>query len=259
MGGEALVSVKEMSLLITRPHPACDETAARLKSYRVDDVLIDPMLSIDRVNNKLDKTTFNQAKGYIFSSVRVFDAIAERDVLDPQKPCLCVGAKTAAAAKGFGFAIPLLVAENGETLVRHIGDDKRVFDKMQGGAWLHVGGVHVRGDLAGDLTKMGLSCQHVAVYQASKATSLKEATIEALKAKKISHVLFYSERTITTFMSLIESLNGSGYLKTITAVVISESVATIAKAGPWANIITAEKATEDSMFKALGLIDGGNE
>ncbi len=242
-----------MSVLITRPQPAGDETASQLKKASVGEVIIEPLLTIKSLLKKSDKTTFQAANGYIFSSVRVFEVLAVGGLLDASKPCLCVGKKTAQAARDYGFGIPLLVAENSETLIRHIGDDRRVQKPMVMGRWLHVAGVHTRGDVSGHLQSMGIDCHHHAVYEAVSAQSLSASTFESLKSQKITHVLFYSERTITTFMSLIESLSASGYLKSMTAVCLSPAVADAAQKGPWKEVITAAKATEESLFKALGI------
>lgn len=245
--------VEDMSVLITRPQPAADKTALFLKKAGVTEVVVEPLLTINNLLLKLDKTTFNTAKGYIFSSVRVFEVLVDSGLLDASKPCLCVGKKTAQAARDFGFGIPLLVTENSEALIRHIGDDRRVKDPMMVGRWLHVAGVHTRGDISGHLQTMGIDCHHSAVYEALAAQSFSNGTLAALKSQKITHVLFYSERTITTFMSLIESLGASGYLKSMAAVCLSPVVADAAHKGPWQEIITAAKATEESLFQALGI------
>lgn len=144
-------------ILVTRSEPGAQETARRLV-VRGYDPVIEPALALHRLQAAIppfDALAFTSANG-----VRIFSSLSpRRDV-----PVLCVGARTAEAAREAGYADVRSANGNVATLtdmaLQRLSADSRL---------LHAGNEDARGDLAGALKRAGRKADFVAIYRAEPA------------------------------------------------------------------------------------------
>src|SRR5262245_21074535 len=132
-----------MRLLVTRPEPDGERTAAKLRA-RGCEVMLAPLLRIETIDADLGGAWYAVA----VTSVNALRAIADNAALDTllASPAYAVGSRTADAAVAQGFETVVSADGDIHDLVRvmktHLGAGARV---------LYLAGDDRSGDLAGDL------------------------------------------------------------------------------------------------------------
>ncbi len=183
-----------MRLLLTRPIPEAERTAAALR-MRGHQVLFAPMLSIENVAD----LSFGPGP---WSAVLLTSGNAARALAaHPQRAailslrCLAVGRQTAEAARTAGFAQVLSADGDGGELAalaaREIGDRSRPL--------LYLAGDDRARDMAAELAPAGLTLETIVVYRAVAATRFPPDIAAALKGREIEGVLHYSRRSAGIF------------------------------------------------------------
>ena len=200
-----------MRLLVTRPEPDAERTAAALRhaGHRVD------LAALLRIETIADV----QLGSGPWSALAVTSANAVRAVAShPRRTDLtrlrvfAVGRRTAAAARAAGF--PDVVAAGGD--VRELAQRLREWaqgeqDETNGeqvehrkgrerDPLLYLAGQDRSGDLAGDLAAAGQRVHIVAVYRAIKADRFPPAIDAALAARQIDGVLHFSRRSAEAYV-----------------------------------------------------------
>lgn len=188
--------VNGVRLLVTRPEPECEETAARLRA-RGHDVLVAPLLRIETLTNAdigagpwsgIIMTSGNAARG-----IERHPRFAELRSM----PVFAVGRRTAMVARAAGFSEVLSADGNADDLVRLILGRR----SANRGKLLYLAGADRAADVAGDLCKAGLPTDMVAIYQAVAAEELSNAVRAALAAGKLDGVLHLSRRSAETYLA----------------------------------------------------------
>ncbi len=141
-------------ILVTRSEPGAAQTAARLAAAGYHPIC-EPLFvirPIDVVIPDFDALAFTSLNG-----VRRFAELsARRDA-----PVLCVGARTADAARQVGFS-DVTSADGDVSALRDL-----VLARLPAGArLLHAGNQDTRGDLAGQLTGKGIAAGFIALFRA---------------------------------------------------------------------------------------------
>jgi len=232
-------------ILITRPKDDAEVLAADLKK-RGFTPLIAPMLSIKPIADA--ELVTRGIQGVLFTSsngVRAFAARSDRRGVT----VWCVGAATAATARQTGFHDVRTAAGNVEELARLVIDNV----KPSEGALLHAAGSTVAGDLAGVLSKAGFIIDRAILYEAVPATVLPEEAAEALVARTVRAVLFFSPRTAETFVRLVEEAGLADACRSVDAVCLSEAVAETVRRLGWARIVASEQPSQPALLAASDL------
>lgn len=187
-----------MRLLLTRPEPEAQRTAAALRA-RGHDVVVAPVLQIEPIVDApigagpwsaIVVTSANAAQALLAHQGR--DALVEI-------PAFAVGARSGEAMRAAGFADVTSAAGGVEDLVRLVAA------RLQPAALLlYVAGEQRAGDLAGDLRRRGFAVEMVLAYRATAAARLPEAGAEAL-ALGVDAVLHYSRRSAEAYVNAARS------------------------------------------------------
>jgi len=181
-----------MRVLVTRPEPDGERTAAKLRD-RGCEVMLAPLLRVEPVEAVLDGAWHVVA----LTSVNAVRAIAGHPKLKKllALPAYAVGGRTADAAVALGFVN--VVSADGDA-----GDLVRVMKThLRGGARvLHLAGEDRAGDLAGGLAGAAIDVETVVVYRAVAASAFPQDVRDALSAGKLDGVLHFSRRTAETYI-----------------------------------------------------------
>ena len=185
-----------MRLLVTRPAPDNARSAEALRA-RGHDVTLAPVLRVEA------DADVDLGAGP-WAAVLITSANAARAVADhPRRetclrvPALCVGRRSAEAARAAGFAE--VVSADGDA-----GDLARlVAARAPNRPLLWLAGEDRAGDLAGALAASGIAVHTVVLYRAVAETALPAAVREALAGGAIDGVLHYSRRSADAFEAIV--------------------------------------------------------
>jgi uroporphyrinogen-III synthase len=119
------------------------------------------------------------------------------------------------------------------------------------GRLVHVAGSVVAGDLGAALEASGFTVERAVLYEASPATALSGATVEALTGGTIDFALFYSPRTAAIFVRLIDHHGFGELMRGVTAVAISPTVAGALASLPFHECLVAAHPNQASLLNAL--------
>jgi uroporphyrinogen-III synthase len=235
-------------LLVTRPEPECERTAALLRG-RGHEVLLMPLLRIEPIRHA--ELGAGPWAAVLFTSANAVRAVAAHrrfgELAD--LPVYTVGQRTQAAAAAAGFTAIMSADGDVNALVRLIASKPPPTNFPL----LYCAGEDHAGDLAGASQLLhNLSVQTVVVYRAAMVSKLTPDVRAALAAGTIDVVLHYSARTAAAFVAAttfagIRDLSIQTRHLCLSAHVAAPLVAAGAKA-----IEVASKANEPAL---LALID----
>lgn len=235
-----------MRLLVTRPEPEAEETAAALRALG-HDVLVQPLLDIVFA---APPAGLPEPAAIVVTSRNGVRALAAWPAAAGwrAKPVHAVGAATAAAARAAGF-----------TDVRAGGGDvatltERVLAEFppDGGPILYLAARDRAGALAGTLGARGFDVRTVEAYRAEPAPRLDAAVAAALKAGAIDGALFLSRRTAETFRDLAVAAGLQDRARQIAYFALSEAVAAPLRALSGSGVRVAPRPDADSLLALIG-------
>lgn len=183
-----------MRLLVTRPDPDAERTAAALRALG-HDVLNAPLLNIEPV----EAADLDPAR---YAAVVITSANAPRAIAHhPHRTALAalqvfaVGRHTADAAVAVGFTDVVSAEGDVEELSRLIATRC-----PRGASLLYLAGEDRTGDLAADLAREGIDVQTVVVYRVVPVSAFPPPLVDALKHDALDGVVHYSRRTAVTYL-----------------------------------------------------------
>ena len=187
-----------MRLLVTRPETQAERTAQMLRAGG-HDVMVASLLRIEAVPNPDFGT--GPWTAVVMTSVNAAGAVlAHRRLAELQPlPVFAVGARTAAAARGAGFAQVESADGDVTTLAAMLTDRLPESARI-----LHICGHDSTGDLSGMLAEAGFSVRTVVVYRAVADGWLPADVVEAFAGGRVDGVLHYSRRSALAFLAAAE-------------------------------------------------------
>ena len=231
------------TVLVTRPVEDA-EPLIRLLAETGIVGLPEPMLTI--VAEASAPPDLDGVQALLMTSANGVRAFAARSA-ERSLPLLAVGDATARAAREAGF-----------TTVASAGGDVEDLARLAvarldpaGGVVLHVAGSRVAGDLAGRLAEAGFDCRRTVLYRAETAQRLSPAATAAIAERRLDGVLFFSPRTATTFVRLIERAGLVAAAVGMDAFCLSPAVAEAARVLRWRRVVIAERPDQDSLLAAI--------
>jgi uroporphyrinogen-III synthase len=184
-----------MRLLVTRPAPDAERTAAVLRA-RGHEVMLAPMLHIEAVADaELGAPPWSAVLLTSANGARAIPGHPRRAELRGL-PVLTVGGSTAEAARAAGFAD--VTSADGDA-----SDLAALAAQRFAGArapLLYLAGEDRSGDLAGDLAAHGLSVRTVVIYRAVQTAKFPPAVRTALENGDLGGVLHFSRRSAEGFL-----------------------------------------------------------
>ncbi len=231
-----------MKILVTRPQPQAERTAAKLVAMG-HEVLIEPMLRFEALNVRLDAA--GDAAALAVTSAKAIEALDQNGLGARllHLPVYAVGQATAKAAEALGFKTISYAGGDLDSLVEQIAA------RPPDGAVFYPAAVDRSGDLCAELAVHGVDCHMVEVYQMIAATGFSESTLAQIRAGNVDCALFYSARTIRCFMHLVNLENLSKFLNSMKALCVSKQVATQAQS--FGEVFVAQTPCEDSLLALL--------
>ena len=183
-----------MRLLVTRPEPGGERSAAMLRA-RGHEVLLAPLLRIEAVADA-DLGAPPWA-AILLSSANAARAIAAHPQIGAliALPVLAVGQRSAEAARAAGF-IDVQSADGDAQNLAQVAATRFAGSHTP---LLYLAGEERARDLAGELGE--LSVRTVVVYRAVKITSLPAAVRAALIADQLDGVLHFSQRSAEAYIA----------------------------------------------------------
>ncbi|HZO47464.1 MAG TPA: uroporphyrinogen-III synthase [Xanthobacteraceae bacterium] len=234
-----------MRILVTRPEPDGERTAAKLRA-RGCEVMLAPLLRVETVDADLDGIWHAVA----VTSVNALRAIADHPALEAllESPAYAVGGRTADAALAQGFAN--VVSADGDVgdlagvMKTHLHPGMRV---------LYLAGEERSGDLTAALAAAGIEVAARMVYRTLALPAFPPDVREALVAGWTEGVLHFSRRSAETYLGCAAA---AGLTEPALAPVhfcLSQQVAEPLKAAGARAIRTADQPNEAAL---VGLIAG---
>jgi uroporphyrinogen-III synthase len=183
-------------LLVTRPEPDAQRTAARLRASG-HEVELASLLRIERIGNAdLGPGPF---AAVLVTSANALSGISSHERIPELRslPVFVVGGRTAKAARAAGFSDVTSADGSQRDLVNLI---RTRFAGTIANPFLYLAGEERSGDLAGELGASGVSVRTVVVYRAVAASDFAVHVREALASGQIDGVLHFSRRSAKSFL-----------------------------------------------------------
>jgi uroporphyrinogen-III synthase len=190
----------EMRLLVTRPEPEAQRTAAMLAA-RGHRVRIASLLKIEPVSGADIGSPPWQA--VLLTSANAARTIALHPKLAHLRsiPVLAVGRRTAEAARAAGFTDVTSADGSGGDLERLVASRfAQGAQGAQGAPLLYLAGSDRARDVAADLAPCGIAVRTVELYRAHAAEAFPAGIVAALRAGGIEGVLHFSRRSAEIFV-----------------------------------------------------------
>jgi uroporphyrinogen-III synthase len=242
-----------MAVLVTRPHPDDQATAAGLRAKGLD-VLLAPMLRFEPV-------AFHDDEDASYGAVIVTSANALRGIephLQDVKasrllklPLFAVGEHTAAAARGIGFENVTSAKGDATALREHLFASVKAKQLKKASTLLYLAGADVARDLAGELGERGFSVVTHTTYRMAPISSLPRETCDAFAANQVQAILHYSRRSARAFLDAARAAGVEISALAIPQCCISAGVASVLRDAGAMQVTVAASADENALFDAL--------
>ncbi len=239
-----------MAVLVTRPHPDDETTAASLRA-RGFDVLRAPMLRFEPV-------AFHEDMNARYSAVIVTSANALRGIEPHLKghrmlelPLFAVGEQTAAAARRAGFTH--VVSANGDAanLRDLVLASLKAKELKKASTLLYLAGAEIARDLASELEESGFRVVTQTTYRMIAVKSLPRETCDAFAANQVEAVLHYSQRSARAFLDAARAAGVEISALAIPQCCISAAVASVVRDVGATQVVVAATPDENALFEAL--------
>ena len=233
-----------MRVLVTRPRPDADETAAELIALGHEPVIA-PLLEVTFDTD----TTLNlsDAQAILITSANGVRALSSATVRR-DLPVFTVGDASAAAARQNGFDR----TESADGNVQTLADLVITRLSPPDGQLVHVAGTVTAGDLSGKLALAGFEVSRAVLYRAEPVPNLPDVIGERLRGGSLDAAIFFSPRTAAQFAELVTSEGLVEHCGRTVAVALSGAVAEKLTNLAFSDIRIAETPDQVSLFRALG-------
>ena len=237
-----------MVVLVTRPHPDNEATAARLRA-RGFEALLAPMLRFEPLPPSDDLAADYVA--VIATSANALRAIegqlAQSALLG--LPLFAVGDHTAAAARRFGFAEVISAEGDAQALRDRVLGAPQL--KKKRGVLLYLAGADRARDLGSELAAHGRDVVTVATYRMVALPHLPREVCEAFVANAVEAVLHYSKASARAFLEAARSDGVEISALSVLQGCLSDNVAVALREAGATQVQVAASTDENALFAAL--------
>lgn len=239
-----------MSILVTRPHPDIETTAASLRA-RGHAVLLAPAL-------KFEPVAFHDESesGYgavIVTSANALRAIASQlpDLGLLQLPLFAVGEHTAAAARAAGFVEVIVAGGDAASLHDEVVRSAREKVLRKKDTLLYLAGADLSRDLGGELGAEGFRVVTQTTYRMAPVKHLPREVCAGFAAHDIEAVLHYSRRSARAFLDAARDEGVEISALAIPHCCLSEAVADVLRDAGASQVLVAATPDETALFGTL--------
>jgi uroporphyrinogen-III synthase len=238
-----------MRLLVTRPQPDAERTAAILRA-RGHTVLVMPALRVEPTTDvPLGSGTLSHSwTGILMTSANAARAMAQHPSIAAlrQLPVFAVGEKTRAAAESAGFLN--VISADGDAAALAALVASQLGGERPPGRLLYLAGEERTGDLESVLSRQ-FAVDTVVVYRAVMISGLTPPVVEALNAGALDGVLHFSRRSVE---ALLAAANGAGLHAKVMALHHYCLSAQVAAALEGATVHVAAHPDEQTLLALIG-------
>lgn len=234
-----------MRLLVTRPEPDAERTAATLRA-RAHTVTIAPLLRIEAIADA--KLGPGPWAAIVVTSANAAAAIAAHARLAELKalPVWAVGRRSAEAMADAGFANVTSADGNVNDLAARVAAQTTPKAPL-----LYFAGEERSGDLAGALRARGFAVETATVYRAIAADTLPHAATAAL-AEGVDGVLHFSRRSAAAYADAARAAGELARALEPAHFCLSEQVAEPLRRAGAETIKVAERPSEAALIALIG-------
>ena len=227
-----------MRILVTRPLPDAERTAARLRALGHEPVVA-PVLAIEPSGDPAPAGPFD---ALLVTSVNAVPALAGSGLAGP---VFAVGPRTGAALREAGLPAVRVAADA-------LGLAGLVRTELAAGArLLHVAGRDRKPEPARSLAEAGFALTTWVAYAAVAAPALPEAAARALAAGDLDAALHYSRRSAEILLHRAGAAGLETALAALAHVCISDDAAVPLRAAGARTVVAAAQPDEDGLLTAL--------
>ncbi len=185
-----------MHLLVTRPAPGAEQTAAKLGDLG-HRVTIESLSIIEATDNPFPQGNYSAV---VVTSAAAIRLLANHEAKPHllKLPLFCVGDATAKAAITAGFTNVTSASGDAKDLTQLL----LKADHGKSAPLLYISGEDRAFDLAASLKKSGQECVEWIIYRARLSKILSKQTAALLQANKFDGVLLYSARAAKHLINL---------------------------------------------------------
>jgi uroporphyrinogen-III synthase len=239
-----------MAVLVTRPQPDDETTAAALRAKGFQ-VLRAPML-------RFEPTAFHDDMNARYSAVIVTSANALRAIEPHLKghrlielPLFAVGEHTAAAARRAGFTHVISASGDAANLRDLVLASLKAKELKKASTLLYLAGAELGRDLASELEENGFRVVTQTTYRMIPVTGLPREVCEAFAANQVEAVLHYSQRSARAFLDAARAAGVEISALAIPQCCISPTVAAVLREAGATQVTVAASPDENALFEAL--------
>jgi uroporphyrinogen-III synthase len=244
-----------MAILVTRPLPDGDTTAASLRA-RGFAVLLAPML-------RFEPTAFHDDRdapygGIIVTSANALRAIEPRLKDSPllKLPLFAVGERTAQVARHAGFAKVISAKSDAAGLRDCVLATVKAKGLKKSSPLLYLAGADFAHDLPGELGEHGFTIVTQTTYRMVAISRLPDEVREAFAANSVEAVLHYSRRSALAFIEAVRAAGVEISALSLPQCCLSAGIATVLRDAGASQVVVAPVPEEDALFAALGSVIG---
>ena len=238
-----------MAILVTRPYPDSESTAAALRA-RGRDALLAPVLRFETV-------PLPAGFDADVAAVLVTSANAPRAVESQLRghallklPLFAVGEHSAAAARRAGFG-KVLSADGDAAALRELVVASLRTRRAKAGPLLHLAGEITARDLTVELGARGIEVISRIVYRMVAVDRLPDEACAAFAGGRIEAVLHYSARSAQAFLHAARADGIEISALSIAQCCISTAVAQVLREAGAARVMVASSPNENALLAAL--------
>jgi len=239
-----------MAVLVTRPHPDDEATAAALRAKGFE-VMLAPMLRFEPV-------AFHDDGDARYGAVIVTSANALRGIathLEGSRllklPLFAVGEHTASAAHRAGFDNVIPANGDAASLRDSVLASVKAKELKKASPLLYLAGADLARDLAGELDERGFTVVTHTTYRMIPVSSLPREACEAFAASGIEAVLHYSRRSARAFLDAARAGGVEISALAIPQCCISAAVASVVRDAGATQVMAAASSDENALFEVL--------
>jgi uroporphyrinogen-III synthase len=243
-----------MAVLVTRPHPDDEATAAALRAKGFE-VILAPMLRFEPV-------AFHDDEDARYGAVVVTSANALRGIAPHLQgsrqgsrllklPLFAVGEHTASAAHRAGFDNVIPASGDAASLRDSVLASVKAKELKKTSPLLYLAGADLARDLAGELGERGFTVVTHTTYRMIPVSSLPREACDAFAASGIEAVLHYSRRSARAFLDAARAGGVEISALAIPQCCISAAVASVVRDAGAAQVMAAASSNENALFEVL--------
>jgi uroporphyrinogen-III synthase len=238
-----------MAVLVTRPYPDCESTAAALRARGLE-ALLAPVLRFETV--ALPAGFDADVSAVLVTSANALRAVEPQLKGHPllKLPLFAVGEHTAAVARRAGFA-KVSSADGDAAALRDLVVASFKSRRAKAGPLLHLAGETTARDLTAELGARGFEVTSRVVYRMVPVHRLPDEVCAAFAGGRVEAVLHYSARSAQAFLHAARADGIEVSALSTAQCCISTTVAQVLREAGAARVMVASAPNETALLAAL--------